>query len=330
MTSVVMPAYNSEHFIGEAIESVLSQTYAEFEFIVVNDGSTDGTLGVIESYARRDGRMRVMSQANCGISRTLNRAVEECQSNWIALLDNDDIALPQGLERQVEASSANPRVVLWSTYGCEIDSTGRVLSIRRVGPTTEAEFRVMRDRGDLPLFGGAALFLHKPTLLAVGGFDPRFDGCQDVEITDRMAERGPVLTVPEPLVLHRRHGGNFSRKARPSTRPNMKHIALRCRARVTGETLPSLEEFLQQTASERWWRHPRAALASRSHILYGNAGWHYAQGHPVRAILGVGLAALLRPSSIAKRLWDQKFGGRARSELNAVRRQLAGRPTLGP
>ena len=74
MVSVVMPAYNSEQYVGEAIESILTQTYADFELIVVDDGSTDGTRGVIESYAKRDGRVRVLSQANCGVSHARNRA----------------------------------------------------------------------------------------------------------------------------------------------------------------------------------------------------------------------------------------------------------------
>ncbi len=135
MISVAMPAYNSERYVGEAIESILTQTYSDFEFIVVDDGSTDGTLNVIESYAKRDGRIRVLRQANCGPSRARNRAVEESCCDWIAFVDHDDIARPQRLERQVEASRAKPQVVIWGTDVCEIGPAGQVLTMIQVGLT---------------------------------------------------------------------------------------------------------------------------------------------------------------------------------------------------
>jgi len=116
MISIVMPAYNAEKYIAQAIESILNQTFQDFEFIIVNDGSTDNTLKIIEQYAAQDRRIRLVQIDHVGTSAAKNAGVEVAKSDWIAMMDADDISLPQRLEKQVQAAQKSPTVVVWGTY----------------------------------------------------------------------------------------------------------------------------------------------------------------------------------------------------------------------
>ena len=93
--SVLMPVYNCAAYVGEAVESILNQTWKDFELIAVDDGSTDGSLAVLEEYAKRDGRMRVISRANTGIVGALNDGLAAARGKYIARMDGDDVSLPR-------------------------------------------------------------------------------------------------------------------------------------------------------------------------------------------------------------------------------------------
>jgi len=102
LISVIMPAYNVEKFIGEAVESILVQTLSDFEFIIINDGSTDKTLQIIEDYARRDDRIIVISRKNKGIVDSRNEGIQKARGEYIAKMDADDISSPERFERQIK------------------------------------------------------------------------------------------------------------------------------------------------------------------------------------------------------------------------------------
>lgn len=102
--SVVMPAYNSARFIRQAIESILNQTYPSFEFIIVDDGSTDDTLSIALAYAERDRRVRVIQSNHAGPSTAANTAMAQATHDWVAIMHADDVSLPYRLERLVKAA----------------------------------------------------------------------------------------------------------------------------------------------------------------------------------------------------------------------------------
>lgn len=107
--SVLMPAYNSEKYVGAAIESILNQTFADFEFIIINDGSTDGTPEIINKYARADKRIRFIdNKKNQGIIAAANAGLDLCRGEYIARMDSDDISLPGRLEKEVAYMDAHP------------------------------------------------------------------------------------------------------------------------------------------------------------------------------------------------------------------------------
>ena len=98
--TVLMAAYNAEHIISACIQAILDQDFTDFEFIIINDGSTDGTLNLLNAFAGKDARIKIIDQANTGLTKALNRGLLQAQGEFIARIDADDIALPNRLSLQ--------------------------------------------------------------------------------------------------------------------------------------------------------------------------------------------------------------------------------------
>ena len=130
--SVLMPTYNIAEFLGKAIESILSQSFIDFEFIIVDDGSTDDSTRVLGEYAEKDPRIRIIrNEQNKGIVYSLNRGLKECRGEYIARMDADDIALRDRLERQIAVMEADPHTVVLGAALSYIDKSGKELGVVR-------------------------------------------------------------------------------------------------------------------------------------------------------------------------------------------------------
>jgi glycosyltransferase involved in cell wall biosynthesis len=209
--SVIIPAYNAEHYIAKAIESCLSQTYAPHEIIVIDDGSTDGTAAVAESFPSP---VRVIRLAeNMGVSVARNRGVQASTGDWLAFLDADDWFLPEKLEHQRRCVLENPQAVLIYT-GFHIigfdgsKSDGRFFMPQEIWP-------MLRYRDRLHL---STVLLRRDTFDSIGGFDPSLRRCQDWDLWLRLVARYSVesfAAVPEPLAVYRRVAGSLSSRAMP-------------------------------------------------------------------------------------------------------------------
>ena len=115
LVSVLMSVYNGDRYLDEAIDSILSQTYENFEFIIINDGSTDHTKDILSSYSNQDNRIRVFHQKNHGLTFSLNRGLELSRGKYVARMDADDISSPRRLEEQINYLRANPEVGVLGT-----------------------------------------------------------------------------------------------------------------------------------------------------------------------------------------------------------------------
>jgi glycosyltransferase involved in cell wall biosynthesis len=120
VVSVLMPVYNGEKYLAEAIESILNQTFDDFEFIIINDGSTDGTAGILERYRQQDHRIRIYDQSNQGVVTSLNRGLELAQGKYIARMDADDVSLPERFVAQVMFMEEHPEIGICGTWMAHI------------------------------------------------------------------------------------------------------------------------------------------------------------------------------------------------------------------
>ena len=126
--SVLMPVYNRKEYAPDAVESILRQTYKDFEFIIIDDGSTDGVTDLLREYASKDSRIVLIEQSNTGYSRALNRGLQAARGELIARMDSDDVSLPGRFERQVEFLRAHPDVVALGGQVTMIDEDGDELA----------------------------------------------------------------------------------------------------------------------------------------------------------------------------------------------------------
>ena len=318
MISIILPAYNAAQFIKPAVESILQQTFREFELIVVDDGSTDNTLELLQTFVQQDARVRVIQSQHGGLSQALNRGIAEAQYPWIGRMDADDVALPDRLQKQIDATIANPRVVAWGTYAYHINSRDRVLGIARTGPTTEAEFYEQRNRGDLVQLIHPTVLLKKEVVLAVGGYKSNFEPVEELELFDRMAAHGPTLAIPEPLLRYRIHSNSVSMQRFFFQRVLMRYVVARHRARLAEQPELSYEQFLQdyqhQPLLSRWQRKIKTA----GMFCYRKAGLALGEENRVQAVFYLGLAAALHPTYSIPRVWNQVLAPQTRQQLNHV------------
>jgi glycosyltransferase involved in cell wall biosynthesis len=207
--SVIIPAYNAERYIAQAIKSCLNQTYPPHEIIVVDDASTDGTAAVAESFPSPVRLIRLTE--NLGVSVARNRGVEASTGDWIAFLDADDWFLPEKLERQQCCALENKEAVLIYTAARILAADGSQRDGRFVTPTKL--WPLLRYRN--PIFLSTAV-VRRDAFDAVGGFDPSLRNGQDWDLWLRIAARysvGKFAAMPEPLAFYRQLAGSLSSSA---------------------------------------------------------------------------------------------------------------------
>jgi glycosyltransferase involved in cell wall biosynthesis len=202
--SILMPVYNAARYLPAAVESVLAQSYRDFELVAVDDGSTDGSHEILRRYARRDRRIRVISRPNTGIVGALNDAASVATGQLLARLDADDIAAPERLERQNAYMSGNPDCVALGSSAWIIDSDGAVVDlIAPPGGHAEIEGELMKGNGGAILHP-AAMF-RRDAFERIGGYDPAFRAAEDVDLYFRLIPEGRLANLPEPLIRYRQH-----------------------------------------------------------------------------------------------------------------------------
>ncbi len=201
--SVLMSCYNAEEWLGASIESVLKQTHTDFEFIIVNDGSQDGTLALARDHAARDARIVVIDKPNTALADSLNKGIERVRGEWIARLDADDLCEPERLARQLAAVRARPGLVLLGSGFTEIDETGGVIRTHRYPDSHNALVRRLERSG--AFFPHSSVFMRTTAVRQVGGYRPQFKRSQDTDMWLRLSEVGQIGCLQEPLVRIRVH-----------------------------------------------------------------------------------------------------------------------------
>jgi glycosyltransferase involved in cell wall biosynthesis len=213
--SVIIPAFNAERTLAETLESALAQTFEKIEIIVIDDGSTDGTREIAQSFAARDPRVRVIVQENGGVADARNAGIRAARAPLVSPLDADDVWHPCFLEKVHAALTAGGEDTLFAfAYSREMDERGIVLASMALKPLQGYAFNRFMIKNFVG--NGSGMLFRRAAALAVGGYERRLQhefnavGCEDWLLQMRLAARGNVAAVCEYLVGYRKLPGTMS------------------------------------------------------------------------------------------------------------------------
>ncbi|HED36471.1 MAG TPA: glycosyltransferase [Gammaproteobacteria bacterium] len=208
LVSVVIPAFNSEKYITECIDSVLNQSYKNTEILIIDDGSTDGTVNIVSGYI--NDKIKLFHQKNSGSGAARNHGVKQASGEWIAFIDADDIWLPNKLEKQLGLCSNH----IWSHTDLYFHGDVYPKHTKTTEFTEKHSGFILKNLLVENSIGTSSVVIKKKTFDEYGGFDTNLRALQDWDLWLRVAEKHQVCYFDEPLVYYRVHSSSVSRNVR--------------------------------------------------------------------------------------------------------------------
>ena len=282
--SVVLPVYNGERYLAEAIASVLGQTYADFEFIIVDDGSTDGSIEIIDEYARRDSRiLPVLLPENQGNASARNRGIERARGEYVATFDHDDICLPNRLLRQVNYLDANPQVGVLGSNIWIVDQDLRLLSVQSY---PQSHPLILWGFLFKVAIAGPTTLIRHDLLAAAGGYAEGNLSTDDTELWSRLIMKTRFANLPDILYLHRWHPRSFGNRVAELQKAEGAAIRQHLLIRLCGELSQETAELCSRVrlGEKNFSRAERKLLQSEMERLinaFVAAGWVAADERPL-------------------------------------------------
>lgn len=321
--SFVIPAYNAEPYLRPALQSVRDQTYADFEAVVIDDGSTDGTNAIIREFVDADSRFRLLAKPNTGLIDSLNRGLAEARGELIARFDADDICRPERLAVQMAYLDANPNCIAVGSGITVIDEEGRTLreiqpAAMRVAPPIDGNF----PPTSLLLTHPTVTF-RKSAVVRSGGYSAAYEAAEDYELWLRIRALGDIVELPQALIYYRQHGASVSsRKLQLQRLSCLKaDVAIFLRRRPGTEDLIAQAERAETVAEvARIGADPRSGLPSPSLIeLYYQSGL-------LRRVLYRGAPGEVRSTATA--IASGAVGSLGQAATNADARRIVGKAVV--
>ncbi len=274
--SCIMPVYNHRAYVGPAIESVLAQTFRDWELVVVDDGSADGSGETIDAFAAKDARIAAVHQANGGEAAARNRGLAAARAPWVCFLDSDDLWYPDALQNYAEFIAAHPEATFFYGYRHRLDEDGTITE-------SPGEFQG-RVTGAAELFGrmflsSLCVCFHRELAGRIGGYDLTWRVSTDYDFYLRLSRHTRFWPLGKATGLRRRHGTNISQR---TGRTRMMQAAI-------------LERFVNEFGGRELL--PPASIARRLSRIYFSAGREFFREHNIhQALDALRRAKTYRPS----------------------------------
>ena len=281
--SVVLPVYNAEAYLREAVESILAQTFTDFEPIIINDGSTDDSGAILRELAARDARIVLVERPNDGLVSALNEGIKIAQAELIARMDADDVAMPERFALQHARMVQEPELSVLGSFIRVMDKAGNIIHLGKYPLTPKAAARCL-ERG-CPVIHPAVM-MRRDAVLEAGGYRTAFPHAEDYDLWLRMSDLGyAIANLPQRLLNYREHGANVSQVHRGVQGQHTIMARLSHRARKARQLDPfegvetidagfvqALPPYLRQGLDAELFvnRHARLSFARREEL---NAAW---------------------------------------------------------
>jgi glycosyltransferase involved in cell wall biosynthesis len=291
-----MTVYNGMPFLRPAVESVLAQTLRDFRFVIVNDGSTDGTEEFLLQLA--DPRILVLYHHNQGTAAAANNGLAHCEGALVARMDSDDVALPERLQRQVDFLDAHPEVGLVGTQVAPLGSVRSGRSLRLPTSHEAIDASLLAGRHGL---AHSSIMMRRELLTAIGGYWslPLVD---DWDMMLRMAEVGRLANIDEVLHLYRVHAGSLNGSGMRRMRLSIDYARESARRRRGGQPPISLADYQRQRDARPVWERSWDRLHAYALAQYRVAVAEQCGGRPIRGGMRLAWAATCAPNLTAERI----------------------------
>lgn len=199
-----MPVYNAQRYLARAVESVLNQTFRDFELIAVDDGSRDESLSILRRYAGQDARVRVVSRPNTGIVGALNDGLDACRGEFVARMDSDDLCIPNRFEKQLAYMRGHPECVLVGSQVLLIDPDDAPICPKHDTLFTHEEIEYAHLHWGWPTVHPATM-MRREAIERVGRYREEYKWLEDLDLFLRLGEVGRLANLPEVLLHYRLH-----------------------------------------------------------------------------------------------------------------------------
>jgi len=204
LLSVLMPVYNAETYLSAAVKSILEQSYNNFDFIIINDGSTDNSLEILQNFSKKDKRIKLFSRENKGLVQTLNEGLAIIHTPFVARMDADDIALPTRFEKQMQYLIKNNDCLLLGTKVIVIDTDGdEICEMGNYFSHQEIDRGLLEEKGQF-IYHPSVIF-RKAIVDQLGGYRKEYPHVEDLDLFLRISELGKIENLREPLLKYREH-----------------------------------------------------------------------------------------------------------------------------
>jgi glycosyltransferase involved in cell wall biosynthesis len=304
--SVLMSVRNGLPYVREAIDSVICQTFTDWEFVINDNLSSDGTAEYLQEAAQVEPRIRLVSSAaELGCAGGFNRAMASARGRWVAIIDADDRAMPQRLERQLAFVQSHPEVKAISCLAYYIDDKGKQVGKTYHDLTTEEAFgRYMASNEAIGILNPGAL-IDRATFVEMGGYREAFYPAEDIDLWARISERGMILVQPEYLMEYRVHATQSVTQSFLLARMKYEWSRVCMAARRSSEPEPTWEQFLADWNGQAWPHRLNRWRKITAKRLYRQAGFHWISGRRLLAAGEFGSGTVLQPRYTLSRLKGQ-------------------------
>ena len=292
--SIIIPVYNGEKTIQETLQSVFQQTFKEFEIIIIDDGSQDKTLEILNSI--RDPRLKIYSYQNSGQATARNRGIERAKGQYIAFLDADDLWTPDKLERQLKTLQNSPHAAVVYSWTDYIDESGKFVQPgRHISVEGDVYAELLTTNF---VENGSNILVQKQALTEVGGFEASLPPAEDWDLWLRLARRYPFVVVPAPQVLYR-----VSTHSSSSNLAKQETQSLRVLDRAFAEAPEAFQSLKRRSRANLYkylaWKALEHSSSRRNAVMAFRLVWNYITNEPAIALEAKFASILLVKSAIA-------------------------------
>lgn len=243
--SILLPVYNAKDYLKQSIESILASTEKDFELLAIDDGSQDGSLEILQSFAQQDSRVKILSQNHGGIVKALNYGLKESRGQYIARMDADDVSYGNRFTKQMQYLEAHPEVVAVGSWVRFIDRENRPFFIYQT-PVSFQEIQHALWQGNGGALVHPAVMIRREAIEALGGYREEYRSLEDLDLYIRLLAIGELHNIPEVLLDYRQHFESVNYSSNHDERKHLHEKLMKEHCKKNHKSLPQIANAVHQ------------------------------------------------------------------------------------